>query len=101
MISKLYSEGKSSPTPPPMTTEIAYARLYESEGGTSIRMRQDAQSLLIQYDQQSRLSLFPTMDGDLFTSALPVPVRFSDSDAGRPNGLSIVLGGGKWSALLA
>ena len=84
---------QSSPTPIPMTTEIAYDGLYQSEGGTSVRVTQDAESLLFQYDQQSPLSLFPTMNGEFFARALPLRVRFGDSDAARPNGLSVVLGG--------
>jgi CubicO group peptidase (beta-lactamase class C family) len=85
---------ESSPAPIPMTSEFIYAGLYRSEHGALVHVTQNAQGLLIQYDQQSPLSLFPTADGEFFTRALPLRVRFADSNATQPNGLSVVLGGG-------
>ncbi len=85
---------ESSPVPVPMTTEIVYAGLYRSEHGASVQVTQDAEGLLFQYEQQSPLSLLPAVGGEFFTRALPLRVRFEDSNAARPNGLWVVLGGG-------
>jgi CubicO group peptidase (beta-lactamase class C family) len=84
---------ESSPVPIPMTTGIFYDGLYRSELGASAKVTRDAEGLLFQYDQQNPLSLFPTADGEFYTNALPLRVRFEDSNAARPNSLSVVLGG--------
>jgi CubicO group peptidase (beta-lactamase class C family) len=85
---------ESSPAPVPMTTEIVYAGLYRSEYGVSVQVTQDAEGLLFQYDQQSPFSLFPAGDGEFFTRALPLRVRFDELNAARPSELSVFLGGG-------
>ena len=84
---------ESSPISVPMTAEIAYEGLYQSEDGVSVRITRDSESLLFQYNQQRPISLFPTIDGVFFAKALPFRVRFDNSNVARPNGLSVAIGG--------
>ena len=59
-----------------------YTGIYTAKAGTQFKVTLDGESLLLQYQQQTPLPIFPASEAEFFTHALNTTIRFEkDGDA--------------------
>jgi CubicO group peptidase (beta-lactamase class C family) len=88
-----WPSSRSIPASTGLISGISYAGSYRSDDGTSIRVTQATERLLLHFEQQPPVAFFPTASGEFFAKSINLRARFSGCNAATPDTLAIILGG--------